>query len=73
MKAKLNDLLKAINLANLDGVKQASVDIEDLLIMRETILSQQEALRRANKNIHIVESKLALRMLDSPIRLKVYA
>lgn len=72
MKTRLDNLLKAINLADYDGVKTVDVDMPDLLLMRSVILDQQRALEKAVKEIHILEAKVALKALDKPMRLDLY-
>lgn len=72
MKTRLDNLLKAINLADYDGVKTVDVDMPDLLLMRSVILDQQRALEKAAKEIHILEAKVALKALDKPMRLDLY-
>jgi len=72
MKTRLDNLLKAINLADYDGVKTVDVDMPDLLLMRSIILDQQRALAKAAKEIHILEAKVVLKALDKPVRLDLY-
>jgi hypothetical protein len=72
MKTRLDNLLKAINLADYDGVKTVDVDMPDLLLMRSVILDQQRALEKAAKEIHILEAKVLIKVLDKPVRLDLY-
>lgn len=72
MKTRLDNLLKAINLADYNGVKTVDVDIPDLLLMRSVILDQERALEKMTKEIHILEAKVALRALARPVRLDLY-
>lgn len=72
MKTRLDNLLKAINLADYDGVKTVDVDMPDLLLMRSVILDQQKALEKAAKEIRILEAKVVLKALDKPVRLDLY-
>mgnify|MGYP000462200937 CR=1 FL=1 len=72
MKTRLDNLLKAINLADYDGVKTVDVDMPDLLLMRSVILDQQRALEKAAKEIHILEAKVLIKALDKPVRLDLY-
>ena len=67
MKTRLDNLLKAINLADYDGVKTVDVDMPDLLLMRSVILDQQRALEKAAKEIHILEAKVLIKALDKPV------
>ena len=68
----VDTIMKAINLSNYDGVKSLEVSIEDLLCLRSEI----EYLRRHNlelsKQTHILDTKLALKSLESPIKLDLY-
>lgn len=72
MKTRLDNLLKAINLADYDGVKTVDVDMPDLLLMRSVILDQQRALEKVAKEIHILEAKVLIKALDKPVRLDLY-
>ena len=72
MKTRLDNLLKAINLADYDGVKTVDVDMPDLLLMRSVILDQQRALEKAAKEIRILEAKVLIKALDKPVRLDLY-
>jgi len=72
MKTRLDNLLKAINLADYNGVKTVDVDMPDLLLMRSVILDQQRALEKAAKEIHILEAKVLVKALDKPVRLDLY-
>ena len=72
MKTRLDNLLKAINLADYNGVKIVDVDMQDLLLMRAVILDQQKALEKVAKEIHILEAKAVLKALDRPVRLDLY-
>lgn len=72
MKTRIDNLLKAINLADYNGVKTVDVDMTDLLLMRSVILDQQRALEKVAKEIHILEAKVVLKSLDKPVRLDLY-
>lgn len=72
MKTRLDNLLKAINLADYDGVKMVDIGMPDLLLMRSVILDQQKALGKAAKEIRILEAKVVLKALDKPVRLDLY-
>ena len=72
MKTKLNNLLQAINLASYDGVDSLEVSLNDLLLLRETILNQEERLKKEERDKHILNSKLALKDLERPLKLKTY-
>jgi len=72
MKTRLDNLLKAINLADYNGVKTVDVDMPDLLLMRSVILDQQKALEKVAKEIHILEAKVLIKALDKPVRLDLY-
>ena len=72
MKTRLDNLLKAINLADYNGVKTVDVDMPDLLLMRSVILDQQRALEKVAKEIHILEAKVLIKALDKPVRLDLY-
>ena len=72
MKTRLDNLFKAINLADYNGVKTVDVDMPDLLLMRSVILDQQKALEKVAKEIHILEAKVLIKALDKPVRLDLY-
>ena len=72
MKTRLDNLLKAINLADYDGVKTIDIGMPDLLLMRSVILDQQKALEKVAKEIRILEAKVVLKALDKPVRLDLY-
>ena len=72
MKTRLDNLLKAINLADYDGVKTVDIGMPDLFLMRSVILDQQKALEKAAKEIRILEAKVVLKALDKPVRLDLY-
>lgn len=70
---KVDNILKAINMADMDGVKQVTVDIDDLLILRETINNLR--LRNANlrADLEIAIAKSFLKEIEKPIKLDYYA
>lgn len=72
MQERLESLLKGINLANFDGVKTLDVEIEDLMFLREVIKDYRKALAKANREIHILSAKLALKGLESNPSLRSY-
>lgn len=72
MKTRLDNLLKAINLADYDGVKTVDADMPDLLLMRSVILDQQKALEKAAKEIRILEAKVLIKALEKRVKLDLY-
>ena len=68
----LDNLLKGINLADLDGIKEIEVSVEDLQLMRREILNGRELVQRLCRDINISDAKLGLCQLDRPIRLDTY-
>jgi len=68
----LDNLLKGINLADLDGIKEIEVSVEDLQLMRREILKGRELVQRLCRDINISDAKLGLCQLDRPIRLDTY-
>lgn len=73
MKEELDLLIKAINIANLEGVKVVETEISDLMFLQSVIKDQQTALKKLNRDIHILEAKISIQSLKKPVRLRVYA
>lgn len=73
MKNKVDNLLKAINLADMDGLKTVQVDTEDLIVLRGHILEQNKQITRLAKDIVILEIKLNMTQVEKPINLRAYA
>lgn len=73
MKEELDLLIKAINIANLEGVKVVETEISDLMFLQSVIKDQQTALKKLNRDIHILEAKISVQSLKKPVRLRVYA
>jgi len=72
MKTDLETLLQAINLASYEGAYGVDVDMKDLLLLRAVIIDQQKALKKAEKEIHILSAKVVLKDIDRPVKLKAY-
>lgn len=70
MKTRLNEILKGINLAHYDGLKSIVVRIDDLQLLRATVLDQQKALEKANKEIFLLRSTLMVKDISKPIKLE---
>jgi len=69
---KIDNLLKGINLADLDGVKSIEVSLKDLQLLRRELIKAwaiEDALRHEKS---IVSAKLGLCQLEKPIRLDTY-
>ena len=70
---KLETLLKAINMADMEGVKTLSVDIQDLILLRDTIKILQLDKQDLKREVCILDAKLSLKALETPIKLNCYA
>ena len=72
MNKKLETIHKAIRLANLDGIKELNVSIDDLLRMLceyELLVDRNKIL---SKEVAMLDAKLQLCKLEKPIRLGSY-
>ncbi len=72
MKTELNMILQAINLADLDGLKQVSIEMKDLLLLKAIIKDMDKALASASREISRLEAKISLKDLDKPISFDCY-
>jgi len=70
---KVETILKAINMADYDEVKEISCSIEDLKALREHIISLEIMNKELKKQNVILDSKISLKILDRPVKLSVYA
>ena len=70
---KVDNILKAINMADMDGVKQVTVDIDDLLVLRETINNLRLHNANLRADLEIANAKVVLKGLETPIKLDYYA
>lgn len=70
---QLETLLKAINMADMEGVKTLSVDIQDLIRLRDTIKILQLDKQDLKREVSILDAKLSLKALETPIKLNCYA
>lgn len=70
---QLKTLLKAINIADMEGVKTLSVDIQDLRLLRREIYMLKSSNDNLKKEVHILDAKLSLKALDIPVKLNCYA
>ena len=71
MTKRIENILQAINLADLDGIKSADTLVSDLQLLRRHILSQDKQVIRLNKELNIVRVGLALKELEQPYKLDV--
>ena len=70
---QLETLLKAINMADMEGVKTLSVDIQNLIRLRDTIKILQLDKQDLKREVSILDAKLSLKALETPIKLNCYA
>ena len=73
MKPEINNLLEAINLADMDGLKAIRVDMKDLQELRGHILEQNKQITRLAKDVVMLEIKLNMTQVEKPISLRAYA
>ena len=69
MREKLDNLLKAINLANYDSLKAVTVSLSDLMFLRETVKSQQETIKQMQREIYVLQAKVELKSIEQAINL----
>lgn len=72
MKNELDNLLKAINLADLEGVKSVTIDVKDLLLLKSIIKDQDKSLTKAQREISVLEAKIVLQDMKSPVSLNSF-
>ncbi len=73
MREEVDTLLKAINLANMDGLMKVEADMADLMLLRAVVRDQQTALTRLNREIYALRVSIELKGLEKPMRLRMYA
>ncbi len=69
---KLENILQAINLADLDELKEVTVNIEDLKLLRDEVKFRDAMIDGLKKRNAIVVSQFNLCQIDKPIKLDVY-
>ena len=70
---EIETLLKAINLASYEGIKEVTVSVNDLLSLRGYILALNDDIARLKNDNNIINAKLCLRDLEKPTQLRMYA
>lgn len=73
MKTEVETLLKAINMANMDGLKKVETDVSDLMLLRSVIRDQQAALQKQVKELHVLQARVNMKSMEKPVRLRMYA
>jgi hypothetical protein len=73
MKSDIETLLKAINMADMDGLKKVEAEVSDLMLLRSVIQDQQVALQKQTKELQALQAKVGMKSLDKPMRLRMYA
>ena len=68
----VENILNAINLADLDGLKSVEVDVKDLKVLRDEIKLYRAVAEELKKQKAILSSKLSLSVLDRPFKLNLY-
>ncbi len=69
---KVDNLLKAINLADYDGLKRLDVSMEDLKLLRSHIKLIEDTIKSEQKRHVVAISKLQLELIEKPIKLDIY-
>jgi hypothetical protein len=69
---QIDDILKAVNLADYDGAKVLEVSIDDLKFLCNEIIDLRANNRRYKDNIKILEAKLYHSVINKPIKLETY-
>jgi len=79
MEYKMHDidnLLRAVNLAHLDGLKTVEISMEDLKTLQREIKVQEQAISVLKKDNHLLRVSLAqsqLKVLEKPLmKLRCY-
>ncbi len=73
MREEIETLLKAINMANMDGLKKVEAEVSDLMLLRAVIKDQQVALQKLSRELHTLRSSVNLKSMEKPMRLRMYA
>ena len=68
----LEQLLKAINLANYDNLKSVEVSMSDLMMLKNTIESLQIQNKILKADVNIANAKACLKVIESPVKLSLY-
>jgi len=69
---KVDNLPKAINLADYDNLKSVEISLDDLKPLRSHIISLEDLIKSEQKRHVIAISKLQLELLEKPIKLNIY-
>jgi hypothetical protein len=69
---KVDNLLKAINLADYDNLKSVEISLDDLKLLRGHIITLEDLISSEQKRHVIAISKLQLELLEKPIKLDIY-
>ena len=73
MKQKINrrleNLLQAINLADLDGINSVETLVDDLQLLRKAYITKDKDYISLEKENYILRVKLVLKELDRPTKL----
>ncbi|DAB29335.1 MAG TPA: hypothetical protein CFH84_10030 [Sulfurimonas sp. UBA12504] len=73
MKTEVETLLKAINMADMDGLKKVEADVSDLMLLRSVIRDQHAALQKQVKELHVLQARVNMKSMEKPVRLRMYA
>lgn len=68
----INKILKAINLADYDGHRSLEVTMEDLLLLREEVLSLRANIVKNKVAVSTLEAKVELLKIDRAVKLDMY-
>jgi hypothetical protein len=70
---EIETLLKAINMADMDGLKKVEAEVGDLMLLRSVIKDQQAALQKLSRELQVLRSSVNLKSMEKPMRLRMYA
>jgi len=73
MREEIETLLKAINMADMDGLKKVEAEVGDLMLLRSVIKDQQAALQKLSRELQVLRSSVNLKSMEKPMRLRMYA
>jgi len=65
MSNDLRTILQTINIVNYEGIKTINIKVEDLLLLRATILDQQIALTKANRELTNAQNRAVVRIVET--------
>lgn len=53
---KVNNILRAVNTVDLEGIKEVKIDVKDLIILRNYIWNLDERLKDAHRGLQLEQA-----------------